>query len=128
MEQIRLVPLSRFIREDREACPEDYKQREQEYEDSDNGSSSESEGDSSASEHDSQARRKSEGRTNLAEELEREDGESALQNMREPAWKRIENRLDEFKQFIFGEENIISTLRFMYGPKSLCSLSSCCSQ
>ena len=118
LEQLSRAAVARFKSLDKLAHPEEYRQRDREDEESsDESDDSDEEGDESSDEDD-----RARGATNLREALEGEGGEhSDVSSERHTltAGKLIKNRLRVFEKQVYTEENIIATLRWMYGPKSM---------
>jgi hypothetical protein len=107
------VALARFRREDQRKHPSEYLQRDRE----DQASSSSGSGSSDSSDEDGQR-----GGSNLRKDLEDEGGEEGEEgsNQNVPtATELIDGRLKEFKKQLNSEENILRTLRMMFGPRNI---------
>jgi hypothetical protein len=119
LEQLRRVAVARFKKLDKAAHPEEYRQRDREDEESvEESSDEEDEEEDSREDEEGPAYRAS----NLSREFEEEGNDSAAAKsgrQKLTAGKLIDNRLRSFEKQVYSEENIISTLRWMYGPKSM---------
>ena len=124
LEQISRVAVARFKSLDKMAHPEEYRQRDREDEDNqvNEERSDEDEDEEDEDEGSSKGDGRTRGGTNLSEVLESESKESSDASSDRyliTAGRLIKNRLIAFEKQVFSEENILATLRWMYGPKSL---------